>query len=610
MGRIGRWLTRGAAVAGVLALLGAGASGALAATGGAPAEREPVASAALADVNDFTFDSMDVEYTLGLAEDGTSELRVVERFVAVFPDFDQNRGMRRSIPTSYLGVPLFPSLVSITDENGRPRAAETDSEDGYYSMTSRADDFVHGRQTYVFTYTLRNVTRNFDDSTGVDEFYWNVNGTEWRQPFGRVSAELVVSPELASAMTGAAACYWGYGGATNQCVIEATSSGVRAETTDVMPFQTMTIAVGFESGTFAPFDSSYLASGFGWAQAAAGAGLMLALIWGIATRAGRLRNSPGRPTIIAEYEPPPGIDALESAVLLGKKAKAIPAEVLEQAVVGSIRIIEGKRKFWGGVHLKALLLDPSRADGDGRMLLRGLFGSIMMPGMEFEFGKRDTRLSSAAQRILKAADQALEANGLRRHVSPLARGGPVLAAAAAAALVWVFGFFAIENGVDALIPIGFMMLAALVVFITITLISHRPLSAKGAEVRDHLKGLQMFIEWAEADRIRMLQSPRGAERVHVDTNDPRQMLRLYEVLLPYAVVFGQEKEWAKELAILYGAGNSPYWYTGTHGFSASSFSSGISSLSASTASSSSTSGGSSGGGSAGGGGGGGGGGGV
>jgi uncharacterized membrane protein len=108
----------------------------------------------------------------------------------------------------------------------------------------------------------------------------------------------------------------------------------------------------------------------------------------------------------------------------------------------------------------------------------------------------------------------------------------------------------------------------------------------------------------------MLQSPQGAERVPVDTTDPRVMLRLYESLLPYAVVFGQEKQWAKELAVLYGEGNSPAWYSGSSGsFNAAAFSAGIGSLSTS-ASSSSSSGGSGGGGSAGGGGGGGGGGGV
>lgn len=50
------------------------------------------------NVNDFSFDSLDVQYTLGRADDGTSTLRVEETFVARFPDYDQNRGMRRSIP--------------------------------------------------------------------------------------------------------------------------------------------------------------------------------------------------------------------------------------------------------------------------------------------------------------------------------------------------------------------------------------------------------------------------------------------------------------------------------------------------------------------------------
>ena len=110
----------------------------------------------------------------------------------------------------------------------------------------------------------------------------------------------------------------------------------------------------------------------------------------------------------------------------------------------------------------------------------------------------------------------------------------------------------------------------------------------------------------------MLQSPSGAERVTVDVNDPRQKLALYEKLLPYAVVFGQEKAWSRELAVLYTAvgATGPYWYYGTGAFDAASFSSGIAGLSAAASSSSSTSGGSSGGGSAGGGGGGGGGGGV
>ena len=558
------------------------------------------------NLDDFAFESLDVDYRLSRAADGTSRATVVETFVALFPEYDQNRGMRRTVPESYFG-PTHPTLVSITDETGRPRPAETESDDGWYSMTSRADDYVHGRQTYVFTYTLENVTVRTD--SGIDEFYWDVNGTDWAQPFGRITARVSAEGELRSALTGAATCYVGYEGSTQTCELTTDAGVPTATALQVFPYQTMTIAVGFEEGTFAAFDPSYAASPWAWVQAVAGFGSLAALTGAIVTRARRLRDEPGRPTIIAEYTPPSGVDALESAMLLNLPAKAIPAEVLEQAVVGSIRIIEGDRRFWGGNKLIAELIDPSRADGDGLMLLHGLFPQGVA-GEQFEFGRTDTRFSTAAQGILKAATSELDRRGLRRTVPSGSRAWPVLGAFVAAIAVWFFGFVALDNGVQFFVPLAVIGVATVIVFVVIGLVSRKPLTAKGAEVRDHLEGLKIFIEWAEADRIRMLQSPVGAERTRVDVGDPRQMLRLYESLLPYAVVFGQEKQWAKELAVLYGAGGSPVWYVGTGGFDAGSFSSGISNLSSSSSSSSSTSGGSSGGGSAGGGGGGGGGGGV
>ncbi|AZS38034.1 hypothetical protein CVS47_02684 [Microbacterium lemovicicum] len=563
-----------------------------------------------AGVDDFSFESMDADYTIGRADDGTSTLRVVETFVALFPDIDQNRGMRRIIPDSYQGQPLFPKLISITDGDGQPRASETDSEDGSYSMTSRADDFVRGSQTYVFTYELRNVTGTFAD-TDATEFYWDVNGVQWAQPFGAVSARLHVPAALAGSLTGAASCYVGAQGATATCPIDQAPDGdgvvFDAFSQDVAPYQTVTIAVAFTTGTFAQFDSSYLASPWGWAQGVAGLGVLAAVVGAFVVAGRRLRDDPGRPVVIAEYTPPPGIDALESAVLLGKQAKAIPAEVLEQAVVGSIRIIEGRKRFFGGQRLIAELVDPSRADRDGRMLLDGLFRDLT-PGAQFEFGSTDTRFSTAAQKILKAADSELTIRGLRKKVPARLRAWPILLCIGAGIGVFLLGFAAITAGVFALVPVLLMVATFVAFFLVGGVLARKPLTAAGAEVRDHLAGLKVFIEWAEADRIRMLQSPTGAERVRIDPGDPREMLRLYETLLPYAVVFGQEKEWAERLIVLYGD-HTPTWYYGSGTFNAAAFSSGITSLS-SVASSSSSSGGSSGGGSAGGGGGGGGGGGV
>lgn len=568
------------------------------------------ATPAHADVEDFAFESLDVEYQLGRTDEGTSTVTVVETFVAVFPEYDQNRGMRRTVPDSYQGAPLNPELVSITDEDGAPRNAEVETDDGAYMMTSRADEYVHGRQTYVFTYTLENVTRFFTD-TDSDEFYWDVNGTVWPQSFGRVTARVTMPSELERARTGEQACYAGYQDSTSQeCTIADVGGAVEASAGPLEPYQTLTIAIGFEADTFTEFDSTYLASPWGWLQGAVALlGLGGAVTLAGVSRRRYLRDEPGRRVIIAEYTPPREIDALESAVLLGLPTKAIPAEVLEQAVTGSIRIEEGHRKLFGGVKLKAVLVDPARADGDGRMLLEGLF-PIGSPGEEFEFGRSDTRFSAAAQKILKAANQELVTRGLRRPVPGKARLWPLLLAILSAVLVFLLGFGALAAFVAPLIPIALIFVSVVTVFVVVGLVARKPLTAAGAEVRDHLAGLKQFIEWAEADRIRMLQSPQGAERVPVDVSDPRVKLKLYEALLPYAVVFGQEKEWARELAVLYGDGDSPGWYSGGSGFNAAVFSAGISNLSSSTASSSSTSGGSSGGGSAGGGGGGGGGGGV
>lgn len=610
-----------AILAAAVALAAGAASPAWAGPATEPARAAPpasVGSVAPAGVDDFSFSSMTVDYTLTRADDGTSRLRVVETLVAQFPDADQNHGIRRQIPDAYNGQPLRPELISVTDGDGAPRPSEVEDEDGVFSVVSRSDAYLRGTQTFVITYTLENVTWVFADS-GL-EFYWDVNGVDWGQPFERVTARLHLDAALAASLTGSMSCYQGVQDAHTSCASissapdAAGSAGgvvVTAVADGVQPHQTLTMAVGFAEGTFVTFDSGYLASPFGWGQLGAGLLAVGAGVLGLRARRRELADEPGRPTIIAEYDPPKIVDALESAVLLGQSSKAIPAEVLEQAVRGSIRILESDGRGWGKPALIAELVDRSKADGDGMMLLDGLFPGGA-PGAQYRFGKQDTRFSRVAQKILAAAETELTARGLRRPVPLRARWLPILLAVVGAGLALGLGFAAIGAYVHPAVPWTVIGISVAIAVVVIGLCSRKPLTALGAETRDHLRGLEEFIRWAEADRIRMLQSPAGAERVAVDVNDPRQKLDLYEKLLPYAVVFGQEKQWSAELAVLYTAVGAagPYWYYGTGAFDASSFSAGIGSLSSAAMSSSSTSGGSGGGGSAGGGGGGGGGGGV
>ena len=86
---------------------------------------------------------------------------------------------------------------------------------------------------------------------------------------------------------------------------------------------------------------------------------------------------------------------------------------------------------------------------------------------------------------------------------------------------------------------------AVVVFVVV--VSRVPLAAGGAELRDHVEGLRVSIELAEADRRRFLQSPEGALCTRVSTTDRAEVLALNEKLLPYSVLFSLEKRWAEEI---------------------------------------------------------------
>jgi uncharacterized membrane protein YgcG len=229
--------------------------------------------------------------------------------------------------------------------------------------------------------------------------------------------------------------------------------------------------------------------------------------------------------------------------------------------------------------------------------------------------KGDTVLGQQVVALTKAVEREVEAGGLRRKPSwkpMLITLGAFILAGVLLIAQTIFGGGGETNVI--ITVVGLNILPWVAIFALAALGRRRPLTTKGSELREHLEGLREFIRVAEADRLQMLQSVSGAERV--TTSDGAAIVKIYEKLLPYAVIFGLEKEWANEIAKYYDTTEPPDWYSGTNGFAIGAFAAGIGSLSSSVSTSYSSSGGSSssggggGGGSSGGGGGGGGGGGV
>ena len=610
------------------------------------------------DVDDFTFDSFDANYRLGVDSSQRSMLRTTETLVAEFPSFDQNRGIIRKIPTDYDGHSTHITVKKVTDGNGTPRNFSMGSDGDFTTITIAVPEgqYVHGAQTYRIDYTQTDVTRYFTD-TGDDEFYWDVNGTGWSQPFNRVTASATLAGSLVPKLNGRTSCYQGSEGSTETCDITGDDGTFTAGVESLGSYQGMTLAIGFAPKTFAaaPFNLiekvlelipiTFLLGLLAEILAVAGAAVLHFQLW---------RRRSGEP-IIAQYEPPEGVSEMLAANIVGKPKKGMAASIVDLAVRGKLRIIERPREGFQAAKfgVQQLNVDDLLPDEEGVMdslfafsgsglsnisaMLSSLTASLP-PGMKVIGGatttlgsggdpvdsnvkwltKSDTRLGDAVRRLTKAVEANAEAVGLRKARHPGIVTVVGLLAIVGAVLMFVTAFVSGDDGLGVALGVIGANAGAWIAILVFGLISGlRPLTAEGSKLYDQLLGLRLYIQLAEADRLQMLQSISGAERV--STTDGNQIVKIYERLLPYAVLFGLEQQWSAELAKYYGT-TSPDWYSGGSmtTFDVAAFSTGIaafSSISASTSSSSSSSGssssgGSSGGGSSGGGGGGGGGGGI
>lgn len=630
---------------GALLLVATGTSPALADAPDTPDTSDSPAVVALdaagSGVDDFEFASFDAVYELSRDGSGRSALHTVETLVAVFPEYDQNRGIRRALVTGYKGHSTSIEIVSVTDGNGVPRSFDVTGE-GEFTMVTIAvpeGQYVHGEQTYVIEYTQSDVTSTETDlADGVtrDEFYWDTNGTGWAQPFAEVSATVRVHADLVPALTGEAFCYYGYDGTTDQCEIDNDGDGEFSATVrDLFSYQNMTVVIAFEPGTFAgaPF----------WTYVPILALIAIALvifglIYALIVRFVFWRDAKGRGIVIAQYEPPAGLSMMLAANIAGHPKKGMAATIVDLAVQKNLRIIEhdqGWSKVFGVQKLSSADLAPDEQRVMGALfsinpfsvggLLPGLKNLLSLGGStpppESDSGgevrwltKGDTVLGQQVVALTKSIEREAEAGGLRRKPS----WRPMLIVVGAMVLAGILLLIQTIVGGESEISIitgvvGLNLVPWVAIFAAGILTRRRPLTTKGAELKEHLDGLREFIRVAEADRLQMLQSVSGAERV--TTSDTTAIVKIYEKLLPYAVIFGLEKQWAEEIAKYYET-NPPDWYSGSSGFHVAAFSAGLASLSSNVSTSysgssgSSSSGGGGGGGSSGGGGGGGGGGGV
>jgi len=279
---------------------------------------------------------------------------------------------------------------------------------------------------------------------------------------------------------------------------------------------------------------------------------------------------------IVQYSPERGSTVLRDAVLVDADRRAAAAALIDLAVKRKVRLVAAGDREPIGVEL----MESARLTTAETALLEALFGPEHTGERLRRFSADRRALAGRLKTLLLVTEMQLAREGLvaERRVSWPGTTLTVLAylGMLVEALLLVFTLIAGDW------PAFFGTLAALAVTIATifaTPSSWRRFLPPSRPHREHLAGLRRYIEVAEADRLRVLQSPSGAELraspalggaagatpgpapatstaassspagVDAATSARVERFHLHERLLPYAVLFGLEREWLAELRL-------------------------------------------------------------
>lgn len=550
-----------------------------------------------AGVNDFYFKTFDAKYSLSKDADNRSKLLVTETLVAEFPNINQNHGIERAIPNSYDGHPVNLQIQAVKKLDGSPWEYTTySSNDNTVIRIGDASTYVRGEQTYIIEYSARDVTKNFESG---DEFFWDINGTDWLVPINSAQASLTVDSSIVNSLDGRLKCFSGYAGSTeSNCTISKFNDIIITQSTQTLqPNQNISMVVGFYPDTF----SSYVAPPvpiWVWIFIFLVVPVFYiiipiwVIIWGFKKWKLYGRDASKKTTLVPQYLPPKNISMLMSDVIINTKMrpKAVAAAIIDLAVRHYIKIWQVDKKF----ELELVKL-PTQSDGHDAKIIDLLFGSKQQVGERVALDQLTSKYDNVIKISKDTYDEAIS-DTLMQDTRKLQNRMSL-----AGILLIIFGIFTFNI---------ILIIASVALLIISYFMPAR--TAKGVELKTYLDGTKLYMQVAEEERLKLLQGPETAGRYN--TSDSSQLIKLYERLLPLAVLYGIEKEWAETLAPIYAQQNQPSWYSNNNNvFNAAIFGSTISNFGTSTITtfsppSNSSGSGFSGGGSSGGGGGGGGGG--
>lgn len=457
----------------------------------------------------------------------------------------QRHGIYRDIPYKYkrtgTNYNLRIKVLSVTDDKGISWPYQITKAGGYLKIKiGDKDKYVTGQQNYYLVYKVERAINYFDEH---DELYWNVTGTEWEVPIEKSQATVYLPKEIEKSQL-QKACYTGiFGSQKSNCQSEIIDGETLSFTANnkLSSGEGLTIVLGWPKGIVNKpttgqnilwmltdnwfFTTPFLVF------------IVLLYFWYTAGRDPR-----GRGTIIPQYEPPEKLPPGAMGVVLDEKAdlKDISSTIIDLAVNGYLKIREVEKKKLLGKSTDYEFIQLKEEDKDLTDYEKKIYRGI------FDVGK-EVKLSDLKDNFyvnLKKIKDDLYNLVVKKGYFPFNPDKVRSAYLVVGIVVIMLSIFA-----------GIVMqviLAGISVFISgmIIVIFSRFMprrTQRGAETLEEILGFKTFLSVTEKERLKFHNAPE---------KKPEQ----FEKFLPYAMVLGVEKEWARQFEGIYNT--PPSWYEG------------------------------------------------
>ncbi|MBI4407374.1 MAG: DUF2207 domain-containing protein [Candidatus Kerfeldbacteria bacterium] len=491
-----------------------------------------------------TIDYID-SYDVHIIAQADGSLDVTETINYYFGESTPAHGIERYIPQRYTGTVLDDTLAiqldSVVDDDGEAWPVEEFTDGGYtiWRIGSAATT-VQNLQTYQLHYTVQWAMTDYDDYI---ELYWDAIGTEWSVPIEDIEIRLVVPPD--SQLTDyPMLCYYGSYGANNNCSAIYDDNQLYTVSIDRLEaYEGVTLIAAFAPETIhLPSAVAY------WFHQLLGNwSLLLIPFWLLIGLALWWFGRPKRADkpLIPIYEIPPGMNNASQAeyLLTGKVTdRSFTAELVQAAIRGEIIFNYDEQSK------TVATLERTDKTSSGDKL-----AAVMRP---LVFG--DDKVVELKKKVVYRQSYLLEATRLAKET--LQQHGwmdtfkqTIITGIAVYGLIgFIGGGFLISWGNSSggrhLIVTGVTLL---ITGLGMFFIRGRklPLNVGGANQQRLVEGFKWFLRVTETERLKFSQAPKLTPK-------------LFEDFLPYAIVFGVEKEWIKQFEHI--LQEPPAWLHGTN----------------------------------------------